>query len=153
MNTQDIRWEKSFNSYVRALERLSDAVRHCEEARHRVERSNDLEEEKRFNTLKAGLIKFFECVLELSWKTMKDYMKFLGAKKTGKSKNIFDKAFKKNLIDDKEVWIDMVDSRNETAHDYEEKKVDVIYEKIINDYYPAFMEMKKTFDEIYNKRD
>ena len=138
MNTQDIRWKQRFDNYVGALERLSSAAEICKEKQG----------EKAFNALRVGLIRNFEITYDLSWKTMKDYLEYQGVTGLVAARDTFRMAFKLGLIDDGEAWMAMIDTCiNKAPYGYEEKIAAEIYEEIINDYHPAFMEMKKTLDE------
>ena len=145
MSTQDIRWKQRFNSYVKALDGLSVNIELCKKSEERLE--HDPLERDSFNLDRSGLIQTFEYIYELSWNTMKDYLEYQGFSDLIGAKDTFRMAFKQDLIANGEVWMAMIESRNKTSHGYEENIATEIYEKIINDYYPAFMEMKKTFEE------
>ena len=64
-----------------------------------------------------GLVQRFEYTFELCWKTLKDlfeskgiYLKF--------PRDILKEAFQHEFINDGEVWLDMLDSRNILSHNY-----------------------------------
>lgn len=42
--------------------------------------------------------------------------------------------------------MDMIGSRNKTSHTYNEETADEIYSKILNEYYPAFLEFQKNME-------
>jgi len=82
-----------------------------------------------------GILQRFEFTFELAWKTMKDYLEYLGIiDKIGSPREVIQSAFKSNLIDDGEAWIAMMISRNELAHLYDEEESRVIYERIKSEY-------------------
>lgn len=86
------------------------------------------------------MIQFFEFTFELSWKTMKDYMKAEG----------MDVKFPdKNIITNGDIWMDMLEKRNLMTHTYDETKSDNALQLIISDYVPAIFEVYRYFKKIY----
>ena len=76
-------------------------------------------------------IKRFEFTFELAWKFLKDY--FLERDlQLNYPKEIIKEAFAVNLIDNENVWIQMLTDRNMTSHTYDEKLADEIYDRIKN---------------------
>ncbi|PKL59727.1 MAG: hypothetical protein CVV33_06335 [Methanomicrobiales archaeon HGW-Methanomicrobiales-4] len=53
-----------------------------------------------------------------------------------------------DLISDGETWMEMLESRNITAHSYDEKTADDILEKIVTKYYPALTALERKMNEI-----
>ena len=47
-------------------------------------------------------------------------------------------AFKIGLVDDGDVWMEMIQSRNRTSHTYNQDLANQIVDRIIAAYYPAF---------------
>lgn len=43
--------------------------------------------------------------------------------------------------------MDMIGSRNKTSHTYNEETANEIFGKILNHYYSAFLDFKKTIDD------
>ena len=73
----------------------------------------------------------FEFTFELAWKTMKDCLEEQGiVGKIGSPREIIKEAFSVGLIDNGEVWIDMMLSRNELSHLYDEETSRKIYDNI-----------------------
>lgn len=87
---------------------------------------------------KDGLIQRFEYTHELAWKVMKDYLKYQGTVDLGGSRDAIREAFKINLVEDGESWMDMIKSRNLTAHTYNDSVASEIFLKIVINYYPLF---------------
>lgn len=122
---QDIRWIQRFSNYQKALAQLKSAV--------------ELSEQRELSQLeKQGLIQAFEYTHELAWKTLKDFLESKGALNLYGSKDVTREAFKLGIIDDGEVWMEMIVSRNETSHTYDESRVEVIVEAILEHYFDAF---------------
>ena len=59
------------------------------------------------NLKKQGLIQAFEYTHELAWNTLKDYFNYQGTINITGSR-MLPEAFKRNLITDGEVWMDMI---------------------------------------------
>ena len=102
---QDVRWEQRFDNYQRALDQLNEAA--------------DIAKQRAFSDLeKQGLIQGFEYTYELAWKTLKDFLEYRGQTEILGSKDAFRKAFSLGVLEEGEVWMDMIKSRNRTAHTY-----------------------------------
>ena len=78
-----------------------------------------------------GILHRFEFTFELTWKTMKDCLEEQGiVGKIGSPREIIKEAFSAGLIDNGEVWMDMMLSRNELSHLYDEETSREIYDNI-----------------------
>ncbi len=55
------------------------------------------------------------------------------------------------LISDGEIWMEMIKSRNQTSHTYDETTTDEISRKIIEEYLPAFFSFKEQMEAIRNR--
>ncbi|HHX06029.1 MAG TPA: nucleotidyltransferase [Pseudomonas sp.] len=125
MSHEDIRWVQRLANYERARLRLTSAV---ELAATR--ELSDLE--------KQGLIQVFEFVFELAWNVMKDYFLYQGNPAITGSRDAIRTAFKNGLIADGEGWMEMIKSRNQSAHTYNEAVANEITEKILQSYHQLF---------------
>jgi len=128
--TSDIRWIQRFDSYKKALAVLERAVSAGQERK-----LNELEEQ--------GLIQGFEFTFELSWKLLKDYFESKGFKDFHGSKDTFKLAFQEGLINEGEIWMEMIDSRNRSSHTYEESVAKQIISRILSKYFFKFKELSK----------
>ena len=81
-----------------------------------------------------ALAQSFEIIFELSWKVMKDYLKVKGIT-TVTPKDTIKQAFASDILSEAQVWIDMINDRNFSVHEYNFKKINEIPEKISNVYY------------------
>ncbi len=134
----DIRWQQRFDNYLRALQTLTSAV--------------DLAAQRELSQLeKQGLIQGFEFTHELAWNVLKDYLEEQGFVSIIGSKNATRIAFKNALIDDGDVWMDMIKARNLSSHTYNTKVAESIANDILSRFYPAFASMAKSFKEIIDK--
>lgn len=131
--TTDIRWKQRFDNYTKALLELSADVA--------------LRESRELSRLEEkGLIQSFEMVHELAWNVLKDYLEeeagtvgLLGSKDSTRE------AFKRGLIADGEVWMDMIKSRNLTSHVYDEATARKIVDDICGYFHACFVAMHKHF--------
>ncbi len=145
---QDIRWEQRFSNFEKALHKLTQAVEYI--------RHNLLVEDEPIDDgdssyvldeiIKEGLIQRFEYTHELAWNVMKDYAAYQGNTSIGGSRDATREAFQLHLVSDGQVWMDMIGSRNKTSHTYNEETADEIYSKILNEYYPAFLDFLKIME-------
>ncbi len=129
MERKDIRWIQRFDTYNRALSQLTSAVILSQERK-----LSDLEEQ--------GLIQAFEYTHELAWKTLKDFLNHRGNAEIFGSKDATRSAFQYGLLEDGEVWMDMIISRNNTSHTYNESIANGIVQAILNKYYSAFQTLE-----------
>ncbi len=82
-----------------------------------------------------GILHRFEFTFELAWKTIKDYLDYMGiSEKTGSPREVIQQGFKQGIIDDGEKWIDMMLSRNQLSHLYNQDISRQIYNNIKNEY-------------------
>ena len=122
---EDIRWKQRFQNYKKALVTVTKAV---ELAASR--NLSDLE--------KQGVIQGFEFTFELAWNVMKDYLEEQGIIGIIGSKNAVREAFNKGLIEDGQVWMDMIKDRNSASHTYDEETAEDLFKVIVNIYYNQF---------------
>ncbi|MBQ3670551.1 MAG: nucleotidyltransferase substrate binding protein [Treponema sp.] len=136
-DTADVRWKQRFENYKKALAVL----------RRGLESVSPEKEVDEFQ--KLGIIQAFEFTQELSWKVMKDFITNSGGgEKIYGSKDAVRQAFNRSLISDGETWMDMIDSRNESSHLYDETTSDKIFSKISSLYLPCFSALEKTLSDL-----
>jgi nucleotidyltransferase substrate binding protein (TIGR01987 family) len=141
---KDIRWEQRFSNFTKAFDKLKQSVKYIQQNFSSEESLND---EILDEMLKEGLIQRFEYTHELAWNVMKDYAEYQGNPNIGGSRDASREAFQLKLITNGQIWMDMISSRNKTSHTYNEEIANEIYDKILNEYYPAFIEFKDTMEE------
>ncbi|MFQ5543921.1 MAG: nucleotidyltransferase substrate binding protein [Nitrospiria bacterium] len=126
MKNEDIRWIQRFANFSKAFKQLTKFIEKGA--------LNELEE--------LGLIQSFEHTHDLAWKTLKDFLENKGNRDIYGSRDATRAAFKLGLIKDGETWMDMIKSRNETTHSYNEETTKKIAAAIFEHYYTAFLELK-----------
>lgn len=132
MAQQDIHWIQRFNNYRRALAKLTQAVRLMSDRMAFDGTASNAEVDE---LLKEGIIQRFEYTHELAWKVMKDYAEYQGYTDIRGSRDALRKAFEMGLIDDRR-WMESIESRNLTSHNYDDEVASEIYETIMRLYYP-----------------
>ncbi len=125
MTTQDIRWMQRFNHFDKAFSQLKEAV--------------ELAQQRPLSKLEdQGLIQAFEFTHELAWNTLKDFLENRGVRNLYGSKDATRAAFTTGLIENGEIWMDMINSRNLTSHTYDEATASQIVSAIRALYFAEF---------------
>lgn len=102
---------QKIENFRRAVERLQEAL-------------TDSARNPESTVIRDGVIQRFEFTFELAWKSLREYMADQGADMSGVvfSKQVFKAAYAAQLIDDEQVWLDMLTSRNITSHVYDDQQ-------------------------------
>lgn len=96
-----------------------------------------------------GILHRFEFTFELAWKTMKDYLEYMGiTEKTGSPRETIQNGFKQGIIKDGNAWINMMLARNSLAHIYDEEESRKIYDRIKEEYIYLLQDIREKFDEL-----
>jgi nucleotidyltransferase substrate binding protein (TIGR01987 family) len=123
---KEVRWRQRFENFDKAFQQLTYAI-------------------NLFDSLsvleKEGLIQRFEYTFELAWKTIKDYLEAndVDAKFP---REVIKEGFHFEIIDDGDVWMDMLEKRN---HTYDEERFNFVTMKIKTEYYSAVAQVYNYF--------
>jgi nucleotidyltransferase substrate binding protein (TIGR01987 family) len=147
---QDIRWHQRFSNFNKALFKLEQAIAYIKH--NFIDDKKDAIEAEDLGfvleeIIKEGLIHRFEYTHELAWNVMKDYAEYQGDNTIGGSRDAIREALQLKIIENGEVWMDMIQSRNKTTHTYNESTANEIYRKIMEDYIPLFLAFKIKMEE------
>jgi nucleotidyltransferase substrate binding protein (TIGR01987 family) len=134
---KDIRWKQRFANYKKALRKLGE-----------IKKAGKLSEVE-----EIALIKTFEFTFELAWNVIKDYFQYQGITGIQGSRDAFRTAFKQGLIEDGETWMNMIESRIQTTHTYNESVASDIAKDIINSYYDRFKELEAKLEKLAQDND
>ena len=130
--TQDVRWKQRFSNFLRAFQTLTEAI--------------ELSQTRALTPLEQqGLIHGFEFTHELAWNVLKDYLTYQGIADLVGSRDASRSAFKNALIKDGEVWMKMIEARNQTSHTYNIETAQAIVHSICQSFYPAFHSFAEKF--------
>lgn len=136
MEDQDIRWIQRLSSFNKAFVQLENAVSIARERK-----LSPLEEQ--------GMIQAFEYTHELAWKTLKDFLESKGGhSQMYGSKDVTRTAFSLGLIEDGEIWMSMIESRNQTSHTYNEESASEIINDIQTYYFDQFQKIKEKLNQL-----
>lgn len=135
MKEYDARWMQRYENFSKALGQLRKFIDKGD--------LNELEEQ--------GLIQAFEYTFELSWNTIKDYFEAQGETDILGSRDAFRMAFKRGLIEDGEVWMNMIKSRTQTTHTYNEDTAKKIASDITNIYFHEFEKLYLKIEALKRK--
>lgn len=120
-SSKETRWRQRFDNLDRAFTLLSDAVGR--------QKLSDLEAE--------GMVQRFEYTFELAWKTAKDYLENQGVP-VSYPREVIKAAVQSGLIPTQgDVWMEMLDRRNEAAHTYNRERFEAISSAIRTRFLPA----------------
>ncbi len=99
-----------------------------------------------------GVLHRYEFTFELAWKTLKDYLNYLGVEQnTGSPREVIKESFSNNLIDDGEIWINMMLARNSLSHLYDEETSREIYIDIKTKYIYQIEKLLKKLKTLVKK--
>lgn len=130
---KNIRWLQRFDNLTKAFNNLKEAIGNY----------------KNLSVLeKEGLIQRFEYTFELTWKTLKDYLE--SEQETAKfPREVIKTAYRYEIIDDGDIWMDMLEKRNLFSHTYDEKLFNQSLNYIVNNY---FIEIEKVYNYLLSKK-
>ena len=133
------RCKDRFARFQSALKRLSEAILQYEDATDKTDIIKSM--------MRDSIIKRFEFTFELAWKVMKDYAEYNGYDDMANSpRNAVRLALQMGIISDT-VWMSMLESRNTTAHVYDEEVADTIIDALLG-YHNLFV----AFDEVMTNK-
>lgn len=101
----ELRWKQRFSNFQKAFSVFERRV-------------NEYRSQPADEANQMSLVQAFEIIIELSWKTMKDYLENQGYSDLNNPKAVIRQAFQGKLIADTELWLRATDIRNETSHVY-----------------------------------
>jgi len=95
---------------------------------------------------REGLIQRFEYTYELAWNLMKDYLEDKGNVGIQGSKDAIRLAYQNGIIQDGDIWMEMVKSRRLSSYTYDENTAKEIAQAVIDQYYPLFGQLLNYMD-------
>lgn len=128
------RWEQRFESYKKALARLTAIVNE-----YKKRPLNEFE--------KDSVVQRFEFTHELAWKVMKSYAEYQGESELSGSRDATRWACNNHLIFNGQTWMNMIRSRNETVHNYDEQIVDDVVSMIVAEYHNELLAFYETMQK------
>lgn len=128
---KDIRWQQRFSNFKKAYGQLLEFLE--------IDKLNKFE--------KQGLIQAFEYNFELAWKTLQDLLKERGYRDVVGPRPVIEQSFQVGYILDGEGWMEMLMSRNEASHTYQEEIADRIASDIREKFAELFSALVKRLED------
>lgn len=123
--------ENKYENFGNAVNRLNEA-----NVAYKRNSDNDIYQD--------ALIKRFEFTFELAWKTLREFMLDQGySLEILSPKGVISFDWREGIISNEELWLDMLQSRNMSAHDYGRELSADIADKISNRYCKELTALKR----------
>lgn len=103
----------------------------------------------------SGIIDKFSIQFELGWKTLKEILLFEGngVAKSGSPREIIKSAYTLFFqFMDEEIWIKMLNSRNDITHIYDGDAAKKLVQLILKEYIPEFVKLKDGLINRYGEK-
>lgn len=144
MKAENENWIQRFSHFKKALTKLEDGVA----IRNRTVTNHIFESENLDEIVREAIIRRFVNTHELAWKLMQAYLEYQGVFNLMGSANATREAFAAGLIEDGELWMDMIKSRNLSSHTYDEAAVQLIFDDILKHYLPALIAFRDKMESL-----
>lgn len=105
-----------------------------------------IKEDDKSEISQAGIIHAFEYTFELWWKALQRYVEYVGTVEQYGPSATIKNAFQYGLLEDGQIWMDMLRDRNLTAHTYKEDIARDIYKRIVSTHIKALERFVEDFD-------
>jgi len=93
-----------------------------------VDRLDDVLKKEKDEYIRDSAIQRFEFTFDLSWKLIKAFLEDKKGLVCLSPKECFKEAYRQKTIEYDNFWMQMTDKRNKTAHIYNEKMAEEVYE-------------------------
>lgn len=95
-----------------------------------VERFDEILKEPVTQIVKDAALQRFEFTYELMWKTLKIYLEDIHGLRAVSPRQVFKEAYSLSIIENEDIFLEMIQSRNLLAHTYNEDQADNIFAKL-----------------------
>ena len=104
---------------------------------------------------RMGIIGQFNLTFELAWKAVKESLEYQGVAllTPGSPREVLKSGYKTGLVDNAEVWLDMLQKRNRAIHIYDENEADELIEQIFTRYITAFVHLRDVLEVASNAQN
>ncbi|MBM9614414.1 nucleotidyltransferase substrate binding protein [Desulfobulbus rhabdoformis] len=135
MKFKEIRWQQRNQNLQKAFKQLNKGLS--------ITTPSDIEIQ--------GIIQSFEFTFELCWKTLKDYLESQGVDSSF-PREVIKQAFHYEILENGDIWLQMLTKRNFLAHTYDEAMAKDAYSLIKNDFFPYIQQLVAWFDAQSHER-
>lgn len=126
---------KKVENYLKAVQRLEEGT-----AEYIKNPQNDM--------IRDGLIQRFEFTFELAWKASKEHLIAQGVSNDLHfPKQILRTAYENHMIDEEQIWLNMLHSRNSSSHIYDDRVAAAIAKDITESFLPVLKKLSVYFKE------
>ena len=87
--------------------------------------------------VREGFVQRFEIAFDLAWKPLSDYLEHEGIAVRPTPRAVIKEAYQARVIGDGQLFMDMLETRNEMSHRYDEAAFDQAFLKIRDSYAAA----------------
>ena len=123
--TTEERFRQRFENFTRALDLLREALAIP------MDEMSDLERE--------GLVQRFHYTFELAWQVLADRLEREGVVlDMATPRRVVREAFATGVLDDGQLWMNMIEDRNRTVHTYDETRLEAVVANVRARYFAAF---------------
>ena len=119
--------ERSLINFQKAMDRFTEVI-----------------QEPESSIVMDATIQRFEFTYELMWKTLKIFLEDIHGIRTVSPRQVFKEAYSLSIVEQEEIFLEMIKSRNLLSHTYNEEQASDIYKKC-----PSYVSaMQKVYDQI-----
>jgi len=104
-----------------------------------INRFEEALQEPESSIVQDATIQRFEFTYELMWKTLKSFLEDIHGIRAVSPRQVFKEAYGLSLIEQEDMFLEMIHSRNLLSHTYNEKTANEIYNKC-----PSYLAAIKT---------
>src|SRR3989338_2765877 len=109
----------SMTKYEALLQEFSDAAARLQEAL----------DSPKSDIVRDSAIKRFEITFDLSWKMLKARLEDNGIMCTSPL-NCFKESFQQHILEEEDIWVEMIKIRNKTVHTYDALLAEEVYQNL-----------------------
>lgn len=113
-----------------------------------IRQMDEYQSEPNRESFQLALTQAFEIIVELSWKTIKDYLENEGYDEVYNGKEAIRFAFQRELIHEAEVWMVALKTRNLTSHLYNSEVLHETLAFIQEQFFPALQNFLTRMKEL-----
>lgn len=122
-----------FSNFKNALERLNEM-----NARYELLKTDE--------AVCDALIKRFEFTFDLAWKSLREFLLLQGIDSLSSPRAVFSEAYRAGFLQDDKIWLEIMASRNSSAHIYSADIAKEIISDINGKYCQAFLSLLNLYN-------
>ena len=127
---------------LQKVENYKNALKQLEEA---IVRYQSAPEDSLY---RDGLIQRFEFTVELAWKSIREYLEDQGMViSIASPRGVLKEAFAAGVIDNGDLWNDIISARNLTSHVYDEATAADIARQICSEFLPPLRALLRVYEQ------